>query len=159
MEESSDFLAPPVTSFDVEHLCDVAFSMKSKIFETPLGSRMVVIADEGRVRGPRLRGTMYNFGGRALFTSDGVVTSSATCMIHTHDGAEISLLIGAQAPLPAEEPQQTFYTEKQRTWQNGWGYVTFETSAEPYRWLNVTFAVIQTATLASEVYLRLYRMT
>ncbi|NUS73731.1 MAG: DUF3237 family protein [Corynebacteriales bacterium] len=159
--ESADFLAPPAKSLHVEHLCDVVlpFTIQPQVFETPLGTREIIVADEGTVIGPRLRGSIwpgYHIDG--LWSSDGVGQGPASGIIHTEDGADILMTAAGKLPPSGREPQQVAHTEEHKTWMNGWATTFFETGAAKYMWLNSTVAVMQVGFIRSEYFLRIFRL-
>ncbi|NUS72944.1 MAG: DUF3237 family protein [Corynebacteriales bacterium] len=158
-ENGADFSAPPMMSMGVEHLCDVILPFYPRVFETPLGTRQVIVTNEGQVIGRQLRGELQAFSSIGLFTKDGVATGSGSCVMHTEDGADILAWVRGKVPPTVEEPLQTMYRAKNRTWLNSWGSASFETGDERYLWLNSAISILQVGFSGSEAFLRFYLIT
>ncbi|NUS73730.1 MAG: DUF3237 family protein [Corynebacteriales bacterium] len=160
--ESADFLAPPARSLDVEHLCDVVipFTLPPQVFETPLGTREVLIGDEGTVIGPRLRGSI-RAGSHidVLWNSVGVGQGPGNGVIHTEDGADVLLTGTGVIPPTGKEPEQVLDSSGHKTWMNGWASAFFETGAQTYSWLNSTVAVMQVGFIESRYIMRVFRLS
>lgn len=134
----------PVTSLDVDHLCDFDITLHPpQILETPLGNRLISIIDGGTVDGPRLRGAFLPGGGDwLLIGTDRVARLDVRATIRTHDGELVYVTIAGRFRLTDDALTRLYAGETVRE-SEMYGRTTplFDTGAEPYAWLNSTVAI------------------
>jgi hypothetical protein len=134
----------PVTSVDVEHICDLAIQLDTtQVFTTPLGTRITCVITGGLVQGPRLNGEVLPGGGDwVLVGADSVARVDVRATIRTDDQELIFLTVTGRVRLSPDVLAKL----------NNGGVIggddtylrtapLFETGAEAYHWLNSTVAI------------------
>lgn len=122
----------------LEYLCD----MKLVYREEPLlGDKFLVVRPyggeegtgygegDGTVTGPRIQGSI-RWVNHPHRRSDGTMLPDAHGLIVTHDHAVIMIALQGRTTFEQEQGKQLLS-------------VIFEAEAEPYRWLNSTFCVLE----------------
>ncbi len=116
----------------------------------PLGQRrLVVLDDQARFEGPRLRGSLLPGGvDWQLQRADGVTEIDATYLLRTDDGVLLKVINRGLRHGPTAEPEKTYFRCTP----------TIEAPTGPYDWLNRSAYVATGLRSAGGIELWFYRM-
>jgi hypothetical protein len=153
--------AAPVTSLEVDHLCDFDVKVQApQTLATPLGYRLISIIESGTVDGPRLRGEFLPGGGNWMLAgTDRVGRLDVRASIRTHDGELVYLTVSGRFRL-SDGTLARLYDGEAIPTSDMYGRTTllFETGAQAYAWLNSTVAIGVNEVSLSHVGYRVYAM-
>jgi hypothetical protein len=137
---------PPLPeALDTEVLFDIEVDLEAPlaIGQTPLGGRTIFGVNGGTFEGPRLRGTVLAGGADWFLTlANGVGELDVRITLRPDDGALIYLTYGGVLNAKPEVMARVF--SRQQVDPAEYYFRTtprFETSAEPYVWLNALVCV------------------
>lgn len=148
----------PVTT---EHLCDFSIRFaRHELQQTPLGLRLTVIVEDGRVEGPALSGTFLPGGGDWItLGTDQVARLDVRASFRTDDGAVVMVTNTGRARLDAEALAR--FAEGELVAARDMyarSSPLFETGDERYAWLNGVHTVAVNQFSRDEVHYRVHRV-
>ena len=119
----------------------VAINPRLNFGNGPVGRRVLFNCAGGRFAGPRLRGEVLPGGGDwGLYGSDGAMIIDARLSLRTDDGALVNMSYGGRLIVPAAITSEMANAATRHHIDPAAYYLrttpSFETGAEPYKWLN-----------------------
>jgi hypothetical protein len=152
---------PVLSELSVEHLCDLRVDLEpAQVIETPVGMRMVFIAQGGRVEGPELKGEVLPGGGDWLLVGDDAIGRvDVRTTIRTDDDVLIDYSARGVIRIPADGLQRLAAGER-LPFEETYVRTTprFETADERYRWLTSLVVVSHNELSQDHIDYRMYRV-